>query len=659
MFLLNTTIDDSSPLISYEPVEGWKPYGPEDLTGLNSTGYYQGSFTSTWNANAFATFQFNGTSLSIYGGRRKAYGNFTVTLDDINSTLSSYSPNVQDSPSLLFNAQVQQGWHTVKISNDGTTGFDIDSISWTSEMGNASSTSDPSSFDNSPPSITYTDNMSEFSWAPTAAWRRNSESSNGRSTSSIGASMNFTFEVRQAISLSGPIGPNFTSSYSVALDGSSPRDFSANRITSTAILYYADNLGPGEHTVTIINHGVGNATDITRRTTDSNTQNCFGIYQAQVWKGEFEVVTPTSNDTNVGISAGAIVGISIGSVAFVILLVLLLLLNRRNKTLWARLQKGYMVQSQFDPSSGALTRPSTPPMTYNSIPQFHNRELTIEPFVESNRDISQSFANPTQKRDETGSTKYQPYAGFGSSGSERHTASESVTNSNSGNRGHEQQQDPTPFHRTQPLFLPTLPTSMTPSRSETLLSVSTLVAEDGREPITDDIDTAVDSSKPLLKVIPGWRIITPGVQRGAHNATTPTTNSYVSEPDIAFQPIPPIRTPKTLPTPETSSMLLLGTRRNTHRPVSHSSRFSRQRRSQIRSLSPSRTSLLHNQNGALAREERYNEDEDSADYYVLHAQGMVDMLRLSTGTNTRLANREWKYVVPKDVFASSNFPIKL
>ncbi|KAJ3930124.1 MAG: hypothetical protein NXY57DRAFT_1088163 [Lentinula lateritia] len=642
MFLLNTTIDDSSPLISYAPVEGWKAYGPDDLDGLNSTGYYQGSFTSTWNVNAFATFQFNGTSLSIFGGKRKAYGNFTVTLDDVNFTLSSYSPNVQDSPSLLFNAQVQQGWHKVKISNDGTTGFDIDSISWTSGMGNASSSSDPSSFDNSPPSITYTDDMSEFSWAPAAAWRRNSESSNGRTTSSVGASMNFTFEhylrsspicqnnqsdfLGQAISLSGPIGPNFTSSYSVALDGSTPRAFSANRITSTAILYYADNLGPGEHTVTIINHGVSNATDITRRTTDSNTQNCFGIYQAQVWKGE-EVVTPTSNDTNVEISTGAIVGISIGSVAFVALLVLLLLLNRRNKTLWARLQKGYMVQSQFDPS-GALTRPSTPPMTYNGIQQFHTRELTIEPFVES-RDISQSFAHPTNKRDETGNTKYQPYAGFGLSRSERHTASASVTNSNSGNGDHEQQQDPTPFHPPQPLFLPTLPTSMTPSRSETLLSVSTLVAEDGREPITDDIDTAVDSSKPLLKVIPGWRIITPGVQRGAHNATTPTTNSYVSEPDVAFQLLPPIRTPKTPTTPETRSMLL-GTRRNTHHPVSHSSRFSRQRRSQIRSLSPSRTSLLHNQNGALAQEERYNEDEDSADYYVLHAQGMVDMLRFST-----------------------------
>ncbi|KAJ4464171.1 hypothetical protein C8R41DRAFT_872197 [Lentinula lateritia] len=656
MFLLNTTIDDSSPLISYEPVEGWKPYGPEDLDRLNSTGYYQGSFTSTWNANAFATFQFNGTSLSIYGGRRKAYGNFTVTLDDVNSTLSSYSPNVQDSPSLLFDAQVQQGWHEVKISNDGTTGFDIDSISWTSGMGNASSSSDPSSSDNSPPSITYTDNMSEFSWTPTAAWRRNSESSNGRTTSSIGASMNFTFEVRQAISLSGPIGPNFTSSYSVALDGSSPRAFSAKRITSTAILYYADNLGPGEHTVTIINHGVSNATDITRRTTDSNTQNCFGIYQAQVWKGE-EVVTSTSNDTNVEISTGAIVGISIGSVAFVALLVLLLHLNRRNKTLWARLQKGYMVHSQFDPS-GALTRPSTPPMTYNSIQQFHNREVTIESFVESS-DISQSFAHPTNKRDETGNTKYQPYAGFGLSRSERHAASASATNSNSGNGDHEQQQNSIPFYPPQPLFLPTLPTSMTPSGSETLLSVSTLVAEDGREPITDDIDTAVDSSKPLLKVIPGWRIITPGVQRGAHNATTPTTNSYVSEPDVAFQLLPPIRTPKTPPTPETRSMLLLGTRRNTHHPVSHSSRFSRQRRSQIRSLSPSRTSLLHNQNGALAQEERYNEDEDSADYYVLHAQGMVDMLRFSTGTNTGLANREWKYVVPKDVFASSNFSIRL
>lgn len=114
---------------------------------------------------------------------------------------------------------------------------------------------------------------------------------------------NSSLTLGQAISLIGPIGSNYTSNYTVALDGLSPRRFcEANRINRTALLYHADNLGPGNHTITIIN-GV-DVTDATcttgvggslrdRQTT--NSQSLFGIDHARVWNVTDDIITPPSN----------------------------------------------------------------------------------------------------------------------------------------------------------------------------------------------------------------------------------------------------------------------------------------------------------------------------------------------------------------------------
>ncbi|KAJ4464378.1 hypothetical protein J3R30DRAFT_3767175 [Lentinula aciculospora] len=666
MFVLNTTIDDSSPLISYEPVEGWNSYGPVS-SGVNNTGYYKNSFTSTWTQNAFATLQFNGSSIFIYGGRRKTYGDFTVALDGINTTLSSYSPNVQDPPGLLFSTDVQQGWHTLVISNDGTNGLDIDSICWTS--GTSTSSNNPSSPDTSPPSTTYNGDMSEFSWEPKDAWPRDTEGASGRTTSSIGASVNFTFEVRelslmptmkmlclhvvslcQAVSLSGPIGLNYTSLYSVVLDNSTPRSFnSVNRIGGTAVLFHADNLGPGNHTVIIINHGVGDTaaqlgTNIRRQATHSNssldTPNRFGINEAQVWKGESTAIIPHATDNiqpeHSTLTTGAIVGISLGFVALVALVALLCVLNRHNKTLWARLQKGYMIQSQFDPSLVAPTPSSTPLMRSKgiSLPPVSSN-MIVEPFmvVEGNHGsgFSQSSVKPTHKRDQTGNSLYNPYVGFGQSRSERHVASGSIGLSASGNGDYGRQQG---RFIPEPLVLP-IPksgshVSLTPHRSETMLSVSTLVAEDGREPLTGDLDTAVDS-KPLFE---GWKTGRHVAQNASR--TTPTPSSYAAEhpeagPVDAMAEFPPIKTSRTTPTSKSSSILVSETRRSSR--MSRCSRDSWQRRHQNRSSSPSRVRLLHpSRLGESAQhadlENEYdNEVVESAEFYALD---VVQRLRLST-----------------------------
>ncbi|KAJ3783095.1 hypothetical protein GGU10DRAFT_405605 [Lentinula aff. detonsa] len=657
MFLLNTTIDDSSPLISYGPVGEWNSYGT--VSEVNITGYYKNSYTSTWTQNAFATIQFNGSSISIYGGRRKTYGNFTVTLDGVNSTLSSFSPSVQDPPDLLFSTQMRQGWHTVKVSNDGTTGIDIDSITWASEMANDSPfTDDNGSSSSPPPSITYDNSMAEFSWTPEDAWYENPDSANERITSSFGASMNFTFEiltkiVGQAISLSGPIGPNYTSSYSVVLDDLPPRYFSATRTPGTAVLYHADQLGPGNHTVTIINHGAGNVTvnntNVRRQATFSDPQNCFGIHQAQVWKGASEAaITQITDQPGHNLSTGAIVGVSLGSIVLMALVVLILLLNRRNKTLWARLQKGYMVQSQFDPPSGAPTRSATPPMTSHWHSVSRNQVIAPYPPVEGDPILSQKSAGLTHHRDQTGSSLYQPYAGFGQS---KHVALESEGYSSSGERNLDR--IGSHRHRPEPLSLPIpgIDILPTPQRSETMLTtltVSTLVAEDGREPFTDDLDTA-SNTKPFtkvgflsprshtlalttLKMASRWKP-KPTVQRVAHNTTITTPNSYTAAPDLDFHQVLPMKTPQT---PKSSSILLSGTRRSSR--YSRSSGFSRQHRRQTRSSSRSKVHLLHPspQSDFEDGPYDYDEAEDSADFYARDAQELVGRLRISTVSVQRL-----------------------
>jgi hypothetical protein len=300
MFSLNTTVDDSSPMIAYDGI--WEAFGPSTA---GSDLYHEGSFTSTWTHSASASIRFNGTSVFVYGGKRSSYGEFVVTLDGTNTTLSAFSPNAMENSTLLFNATgMEQSWHTLTITNIGMTGkkgMDIDYITWISNITEVSSpTSTNTSVYPIPSLITYDASMSEFSWLPHNAWQQNPEStSGGRTTSMNNANVSLTFQ-GQAISLIGPIGSNYSSTYTVSLDGSHPRTFSGSgRINRTALLYHADNLGPGNHTIIITNRGditpVTGATsvrDVHARQTGTGSQNFFGVDQAQIWQGDI-VTTPT------------------------------------------------------------------------------------------------------------------------------------------------------------------------------------------------------------------------------------------------------------------------------------------------------------------------------------------------------------------------------
>ncbi|KAF5361544.1 hypothetical protein D9757_012082 [Collybiopsis confluens] len=772
MYPLNTTIDDSSPLITYEGT--WNANSPTD-PGLHE--YYQSTSTDSWTPSSNASCSFNGTAIYIYGGRRSNYGKFIISLDGEESSGSAFNPSVLGTSELLFHKEgMKQGWHTVVITNNGTgaqSGLDIDFITWTSDIITNSSSAtvastsistsvspsaSPSRAENFsspqssqvnhgnkhhnntfPPAITYKDEMSQFDWLPHGAWSKD-ENSGGKKTSMVGAYVQFNFEVRpfflaspssplpsfspfslyvpprshpagQAVSLQGLVGPDCTNSYNVTLDDSPPRTFDAsNRISISTTLYYADNLGPGNHTVKIYNlGGTGSKTRTVsddeeipqvrtrarshfsrrsrtpskyyhgmkrRQTSESGVQQqIFGITQAQVWRGNSDVTvssttpsipSPTGTDapsSTGSLSTGAIVGIATGGVVFMALILLILLLSRRNKTLWIRLQRGYMVQSQSEPhsptaregkydpvSSTPLIRSQGPApgpdsgLTFFRFPRRKKRP-TLDPYPFPDNDESSGSGNTlsgargttaidhardsqtnafTHKRERSGSGLYKPYTGFGrsrhhhgqgnmSQGQMNISSMEEYNPSGQG-RGRLSLslplpgEDPAGIDLGEVTVTPATAGRSTPLRTDTAFTASTLVAEDGSE------DMALED-KPL-KV------------RITHNPPSLNSSAANSDSELPLQTQTSrrnttTRSTTTPRTPKSSSALLSGNSHLRFSRTSYPSRFSHSRPSRrtTRSSSPSRTGLLHPDSEVQSDfEEDY---DDTADFYARDASGIL------------------------------------
>ncbi|KAF5383351.1 hypothetical protein D9757_008376 [Collybiopsis confluens] len=781
MYPLNTTIDDSSPLITYE---------------------------GTWNANSPTDpglHDFNGTAIYIYGGRRSNYGKFIISLDGEESSGSAFNPSVSGTSELLFHKEgMKQGWHTVVITNNGTgaqSGLDIDFVSSSFSLTEVNSLpvhtfkkkfnqppdamrcrqdaslrlkkTDLPSLDHldiryhnqlvvrngrfhihlhirlsisipfssrelflstKQPTITYKDEMSQFDWLPHGAWSKD-ENSGGKKTSMVGAYVQFNFESHpllpplpsfspfslyvpprshpagQAVSLQGLVGPDCTNSYNVTLDDSPPRTFDAsNRISISTTLYYADNLGPGNHTVKICNlGGTGSKTRTVsddeeipqvrtrarshfsrrsrtpskyyhgmkrRQTSESGVQQqIFGITQAQVWRGNSDVTvssttpsipSPTGTDapsSTGSLSTGAIVGIATGGVVFMALILLILLLSRRNKTLWIRLQRGYMVQSQSEPhsptaregkydpvSSTPLIRSQGPApgpdsgLTFFRFPRRKKRP-TLDPYPFPDNDESSGSGNTlsgargttaidhardsqtnafTHKRERSGSGLYKPYTGFGrsrhhhgqgnmSQGQMNISSMEEYNPSGQG-RGRLSLslplpgEDPAGIDLGEVTVTPATAERSTPLRTDTAFTASTLVAEDGSE------DMALED-KPL-KV------------RITHNPPSLSSSAANSDSELPLQTQTSrrnttTRSTTTPRTPKSSSALLSGNSHLRFSRTSYPSRFSHSRPSRrtTRSSSPSRTGLLHPDSEVQSDfEEDY---DDTADFYARDASGIL------------------------------------
>ncbi|KIK67485.1 hypothetical protein GYMLUDRAFT_1020713 [Collybiopsis luxurians FD-317 M1] len=269
-----STIEDFSPAIIYSP--DWKQ-GSSSSDNLASS-YSASSFFATNTNGGTASFTFNGTGIELFGAKRGNHGLYQVTIDGTQFAAASgqaSDPGIFQT-SLFSKTDLTQGLHTVVLENQGSSGqfVDLDFITWHGNIGQS----------NEQLSVaTVEDDSSSFVYSPNNAWFTNPDNlgffsgSSGHVTTTPGAFFTYTFSVRDGVSLYGPVGPAY-SPFSVQLNSES-LSFSAQKSmnASQVLLYHADNLGPGPHTLKLLFQ-------------PSSTGQMFAIDYAQVYS------TPSTSD---------------------------------------------------------------------------------------------------------------------------------------------------------------------------------------------------------------------------------------------------------------------------------------------------------------------------------------------------------------------------
>ncbi|KAF8876705.1 hypothetical protein CPB84DRAFT_384909 [Gymnopilus junonius] len=240
MPLFLTVVKDTSPLLVYS--SSWQAGLSETDGSLDQ--YTQSSFTDTQVQGSSVTFRFYGSFVGVYGAKRGNHGNYQVSLDGtITPTL-----NGESNPALfnqtLFSQGMPLGFHNLTVANKQNSFFDIDYVAFDTTVG----------LDNEPLVINaYQDSHPAFSYTPPSAWYT---APNNVGTFSGGSGQVCIRHIdipSDAIALYGPVGPNVSTSYAVRVDNGSPTTFSASKqfYRPQQILFYAGNLGPGQHTLQV------------------------------------------------------------------------------------------------------------------------------------------------------------------------------------------------------------------------------------------------------------------------------------------------------------------------------------------------------------------------------------------------------------------------
>ncbi|KAF4586201.1 hypothetical protein EYR38_010475 [Pleurotus pulmonarius] len=427
---VNHTIDDRSPLIRYAPAGTWSlgsktgdPLAsrcvrqsnnvamPPTLAGAEYSN--NGTFTLCTTAGASATFTFNGTGIWIHGARRSNHGPYEVNLDNDVKRFDGFQA-VEDFTTPLFSADnLFNGLHTVSITNRRDTNntrpfLDIDFIIWTAEVQNASASQ-----------VIIPHTASAFQYEPTSAWNQpvsagfNSTTAHFTTTTNAEASLTFT---GSAISVFGAVSGT-TAPYSVQLDDRPAQNFDGrvNEYTPQTVLYFADNLGPGNHTLKMVNLPAAEGQGLL-------------LDYALVADGGPETPT-TGNSSSGGLSSGVIAGIAVGAVALLASIVLAFFFWRKtagrskhasmviedrplppNSLVYTPFTMGSTTQSELLPPSERPSAPSTSDFPSNSIyPRSSMSQMSSPGGSRPLHTASPSEADSSRERSYTASVSTHGY----------------------------------------------------------------------------------------------------------------------------------------------------------------------------------------------------------------------------------------------------------
>ncbi|KAF9499106.1 hypothetical protein BDN71DRAFT_1428426 [Pleurotus eryngii] len=243
-YQIGLEIDDNGPLVRYSPPDAWQQFN--NASDPLTSRYYGETFTRALNFGAEAVFSFNGTGVSIFGGRKSGYGAFGVLLDGVPYEGSASTQGNDEAAVLLFSKNdLENTNHTVKVIANGPKPFDIDKIAWITEL-------DPQHGRAPVETTTVDDSDPAFQWMPPSAWNTQPEGLQHFRQITGHRSICILYIRREMISVYGTVGPR-NAPYIVQLDDKSLLFYNATRTFNTpqTLLFFADNLGLGNHTLTL------------------------------------------------------------------------------------------------------------------------------------------------------------------------------------------------------------------------------------------------------------------------------------------------------------------------------------------------------------------------------------------------------------------------
>ncbi|KAH7108407.1 hypothetical protein BKA62DRAFT_682083 [Auriculariales sp. MPI-PUGE-AT-0066] len=244
---VNITVEDTSPLISYQPASAWRESPADDPLALQSSA---SSFRTTSQPGATASLSFSGTGISIFGSTGPNHGQYSVSIDGgAQQVLSGSTATVVAQVPLFSASGLTSGDHTIVITNNGVNGqtgvFDIDFMAFEAAL--------------SPPVIIDDAAAgSGLSFIPEedASWGLNNQPSflDGTSHATLTPNARLVFNFNGAgVALYGSVS-GAHSPYSITIDGKrSSFTPSATGSHSQALLFFGSNLTPGPHQVIMSN----------------------------------------------------------------------------------------------------------------------------------------------------------------------------------------------------------------------------------------------------------------------------------------------------------------------------------------------------------------------------------------------------------------------
>ncbi|TFK23948.1 hypothetical protein FA15DRAFT_670034 [Coprinopsis marcescibilis] len=248
MAAFNLTVEDCSPLVTYEPAGAWQDAPVEDPLVSRYSGQ---NFHSTSTSGATASITFHGTGITIFGGKRPGYGQYTLEIDGETVVAGDARGPTDSTEEVLATINgLLLGNHRAVLTHTDELPMDIDSFTIHDLLGSPGSQISVQNFDDTSPAISYN---------PTPeAWILNSQNLFQNNTlhfsEAPGASVSMPF-AGDAVAVYGTISPDHAG-MKITVDGqeitvAGGANGHVSRLHTKMLLYFRSDLGPGTHTLTM------------------------------------------------------------------------------------------------------------------------------------------------------------------------------------------------------------------------------------------------------------------------------------------------------------------------------------------------------------------------------------------------------------------------